>query len=130
MEEEKEEKKKIICVTSNMAEPMWSRFAEMQKEGSINYTFLENFEKLHEELDEEGVEVKSFIDNKALLNEIRKKTSLDLQLNSGVRVEVKRNDRYIIYCVSASNLNDLYKYADKEELPSGVNLQIIRYEFY
>lgn len=125
------EKKKKLIVVQNIAEAMWAKFMEKTRSGSINYKYFEDLEELITEATAEDCEVVSIVDNKALLNEINKRTDLKLTLNNGLRAEVKKTDeeQYVIYCVSVTNLADLYKYAKEEELPVGVNLQVIRYEF-
>lgn len=125
------EKKKKLIIAQNIAEPMWAKFMEKNRSGQINYDYFEDLDELITEAKAEDCEVVSIVDNKALLNEINKRTDLGLSVNNGLRAEVKKTDdeQYIIYCVSVTNLVDLYKYAKEDELPVGVNLQVIRYEF-
>lgn len=121
-----------IFVTQNIAESMWVKLLEKVKSCNIRSTLLESLEELETEAKAEDTEIVNIIDNKALLNEINKRAALNLVLNSGgLRAEIKdkEDEQYAIYCISTSNLSDLYKYAKEEELPSGVNLQVIKYEF-
>ena len=104
MEEKK--KKRIIFVTQNIAEPMWSGFV-----------------------------VVNIIDNRALTNEINKRFELSLENNTSklkaeIRGETETESCHTIYSVSVTNLSEFYKFADKDELPEGVNLRIIRYELW
>lgn len=126
------ETKKKIFVTQNIAEPMWIRLAKEVRSGSMKYDYYEdNLDALKEEAQEENTEVINIINNKALLNEVNKRTGLGLVLNTSLRAEVKKSDAetFVIYSISVTNLTDLYKFEKSEELPAGVNLQALRYKF-
>jgi hypothetical protein len=127
-----ETKKKKIFITQNIAEPMWSGYIAEKKKVTINQTYLENPEELITEAKAEDTTVVNVIDHKALTNEINKRFGLGLNLNiNGLKAEIKETEEescHVIYVISVTNLKDFYKFADKEELPEGVNLRIIRYE--
>lgn len=127
-----ETKKKKIFITQNIAEPMWSGYIAEKKKVGLIVTFLENPEELITEAKAEDTTVVNVIDHKALTNEINKRFGLGLNLNTnGLKAEIKETEEescHIIYVISVTNLKDFYKFADKEELPEGVNLRIIRYE--
>ena len=127
-----ETKKKKIFITQNIAEPMWSGYIAEKKRVTINPTYLENPEELITEAKAEDTTVVNVIDHKALTNEINKRFGLGLNLNTnGLKAEIKETEEescHVIYVISVTNLKDFYKFADKEELPEGVNLRIIRYE--
>lgn len=127
-----ETKKKKIFITQNIAEPMWSGYIAEKKKVTINPTYLENPEELITEAKAEDTTVVNVIDHKALTNEINKRFGLGLNLNiNGLKAEIKETEEescHVIYVISVTNLKDFYKFADKEELPEGVNLRIIRYE--
>ena len=127
-----ETKKKKIFITQNIAEPMWSSYIAEKKKVTINPTYLENPEELITEAKAEDTTVVNVIDHKALTNEINKRFGLGLNLNTnGLKAEIKETEEescHVIYVISVTNLKDFYKFADKEELPEGVNLRIIRYE--
>lgn len=126
-----ETKKKKIFITQNIAEPMWSGYIAEKKKVTIT-TYLENPEELITEAKAEDTTVVNVIDHKALTNEINKRFGLGLNLNTnGLKAEIKETEEescHVIYVISVTNLKDFYKFADKEELPEGVNLRIIRYE--
>ena len=125
------EKRGKIFIAQNTAESMWSGYVEQKKVVTIKST-LENPEKLITEAQASDTIVVNVIDHKALTNEINKRFGLGLTLNTnGLKAEIKETKEescHIIYVISVTNLKDLYKFADKEELPEGVNLRIIRYE--
>ena len=127
-----ETKKKKIFITQNIAEPMWSGYIAEKKRVTTNQTYLENPEELITEAKAEDTTVVNVIDHKALTNEINKRFGLGLNLNTnGLKAEIKETEEescHVIYVISVTNLKDFYKFADKEELPEGVNLRIIRYE--
>lgn len=126
-----ETKKKKIFVTQNIAEPMWIRLAKEVRSGNMKYDYYEDLDALKKEAQEENTEVINIIKNKALLNEVNKRTGLGLALNNSLRAEVKKSDSetYVIYSISVTNLIDLYKLEKSEELPVGINLQALRYKF-
>jgi hypothetical protein len=127
-----ETKKKKIFIAQNIAEPMWSGYIAEKKKVVTITTYLENPEELITEAQAEDTTVVNVIDHKALTNEINKRFGLGLNLNTnGLKAEIKETEEescHVIYVISVTNLKDFYKFADKEELPEGVNLRIIRYE--
>jgi len=126
------ETKKKILITQNIAESMWSGYVEKKKKVNTTITYLENPEELITEAKAEDTTVVNIIDHKALTNEINKRFGLGLILNiNGLKAEIKETEEescHVIYVISVTNLKDFYKFAEKEELPDGVNLRIIRYE--
>lgn len=126
------ETKKKIFITQNIAEPMWGSYISEKKKVTIKPQYYEDFHKLLEELEEPDTTAVNIIDNKALVNEINKRTGLNIELNTGgLKAEISdRENCHVIYSVSVTNLKELYKYADKSELPGGVNLRVIRYEVW
>lgn len=127
-----DKKNKKIFVTQNIAEPMWSSYIAEKKRVTINPEIYEDFTKFVDEVKNPETTVVNIIDNKALLNEINSRCGLNLELNkSGLKAEISDKDNcHIIYSVSVTNLRELYKFEDKEKLPDGVNLRIIRYEIW
>lgn len=127
-------KKKKVFITQNIAEAMWSSYIAEKRSVVINPTYLENFEDLITEAKAEDTTVVNIIDHKALTNEINKRSGLGLVLNtSGLKAEIRETEEescHDIYVVSVTNLKDFYKFAEKEELPDGVNLRIIKYEIW
>ena len=126
------ETKKKIFITQNIAEPMWSAYISEKKKVTISPEYYEDFTRLVEELTDPDITAVNIIDNKALVNEINKRCGLSLEFNAGgLKAEISDKDNcHVIYVVSVTNLKELYKYSDKNELPDGVNLRIIRYEIW
>jgi len=125
-------KKRKIFITQNIAESMWSGYIQEKKRVTIIPSLCENPEELITEAKAEDTIVVNIVDNRALVNELNKRFKLNLTVNmSGLKAEIKESEEescHVIYVISVTNLRDLYKYADKDELPDGVNLRIIRYE--
>lgn len=125
------EKKKKIFITQNIAESMWSGYVAEKKEVIARMTFCET-EELVKSINSDDTITVNVIDNKALTNELNKRFGITLMLNTGgIKAEIKETEEescHTIFVVSVSNLKDLYKFADKDELPEGVNLRVIKYE--